>query len=226
MRLDIAMQKKQKTQSKELANRNTFEAISEIPKGVAKSFGTDVIKGMTSDFWSQMLGFGETGQSNAHKAAHGDLAEGQELDLSKHSAKKYGETERMSKDREPGIDYRREILHGEKGISQENSREMQRQVQEILTELQRLVSSSQVLAVEFKEVSSTQRIVKPGKYHVSFFAWLLTIVRSARMKVEDSGAWLAMFKNKKSKQQYWGMFKKHGTNFGLSNERVVATQTG
>lgn len=215
------MHKKQKTQSKEFANLNTFEALSDVSKGVVNSFSNDVVKGMSSDFWSQMLGFGEAEQNNTHESAHGDLAEGQELDLSGH---KQTEEERMP-DREPGIDYRREILHGERGISQENRAELQRQVQEILAELNRLVSSSQVLAVEFKEVS-TQRITKPGKYHISFFSWLLTIVRSARMKVEDSGAWLAMSKSKKSKQQYWGMFKKHGTEFGLSNERVVATQTG
>src|SRR3989344_5698474 len=73
---------------------------------------------------------------------------------------------------------------------------------------------------------SEQQIVNPGKYHVSFFEWVLLLVRQARMKVEDSSAWLGAFKSKKAKKQYWSMFKKHGTTFGLSNERVVSTQTG
>jgi hypothetical protein len=83
-----------------------------------------------------------------------------------------------------------------------------------------------VLQIEFKEVAIEQRIVNPGKYHTSFFEWVLSAIRIARMKVEDSGAWLSASKGKKAKKDYWQMFKKHGTTFGLSNERVVATQTG
>jgi hypothetical protein len=55
---------------------------------------------------------------------------------------------------------------------------------------------------------------------------MLTVIRGARMKVEDSGAWLSTMQGKKGKKNYWAMFKKHGTSFGMSNERQVATQTG
>jgi hypothetical protein len=46
------------------------------------------------------------------------------------------------------------------------------------------------------------------------------------MTVEDSGAWLSAMSGKKGKKTYWSEFKKHGTSFGMSNERSVATQTG
>ena len=45
-------------------------------------------------------------------------------------------------------------------------------------------------------------------------------------KVEDSGAWLGKVQGKGAKKGYWGMFKQHGTTFGLSGERSVATQVG
>ena len=92
-----------------------------------------------------------------------------------------------------------------------------------------LAASSKELEIQFKDVVVEQRIVKPGKYHQSFFEWMLIIVKTARMRVEDAGTWLSVMhgkKNKRHSQNYWQMFKKHGTTFGLSNERVVATQTG
>ena len=99
----------------------------------------------------------------------------------------------------------------------------------IIIELKRLAASSQELEIEFKDVVMTQNVVKPGKYHQGFFEWVLIVIRNARVRVEDAGAWLSVMhgkKGKKQQQNYWQMFKKHGTTFGLSNERVVATQTG
>ncbi|HLD02068.1 MAG TPA: DUF5660 family protein, partial [Patescibacteria group bacterium] len=60
----------------------------------------------------------------------------------------------------------------------------------------------------------------------NFFEWMLSVIRIARMKVEDSGAWMAALSSKKKGKGYWQMFKKHGTTFGMSHERNVSTQTG
>lgn len=166
------------------------------------------------------------GDYNEQKSQGGDLTEGQEIELKKSPASENREKARQMPDIDPGIDYKREILRGERAIIQENSREIEVKIQEIIIELKRLTQTSTVLQAEFKEVTVEQRIEKPGKYHLSFFEWVLIMVRAARVKVEDSGAWLEMFKSKKAQKQYWNMFKKHGTTFGLSNERVVATQTG
>ncbi len=165
------------------------------------------------------------GDFDGQKPQGGDLAEGQEIHLKKTPSVEDRKEAKQMPDIDPGIDYRREILYGERTI-QEDSREIETKIQEIIIELKRLTQTSAVLQAEFKEVTVEQRIEKPGKYHLSFFEWVLIMVRSARIKVEDSGAWLEMFKSKKAGKQYWNMFKKHGTTFGLSNERVVATQTG
>ncbi len=126
---------------------------------------------------------------------------------------------------EPGIDYQREIVHGERRVSQDN-RAIEVKVEEILIELKQLISSSKELENAFKDVAVAQAPVKVGKYHVNFFEWVLSTIKTARARVEESVGWMSAISSKKSKREYWAMFKKHGTTFGLSNERVVATQVG
>jgi len=210
---------------KHYVNENAVETFKGIGKAFVNSLVSDVGKGIASDagkHWEQFLGINKSG---SHEAS-GDLVEGQELNLSLQSANQPQEKTEAKLDIEPGIAYHRDILHGYRKITQENNQEISRKIQEIIIELKKLTASSNVLQIEFKEVAIEQRIVNPGKYHTSFFEWVLSAIRIARMKVEDSGAWLSASKNKKAKKDYWSMFKKQGTTFGLYNERVVATQTG
>lgn len=199
---------------------NPIEAKKDT-SGVIDS-AASTAKDFTGDFWEQVLGIKSSEQAQSSKTG-GELKEGEELVLA--NAKKEV-LKKEVKDIEPGIDYKEEVLHGEKRIAQENNREIATKIQEVLIELKQLMRSSQELQVEFKEIAVEPRIANPGKYHVSFFEWMLLIIKGARMKVENSAAWLAIFKSKKAKREYWAMFKKHGTTFGLSNERVVATQVG
>lgn len=204
-------QRKQYIENSVEAKRDTNDVLDSAVS-TAKDFA--------GDFWKQVLGI----KKEQRFQSQGDLQEGQELLLT--NVQKEAEEKNKIKDTEPGIDYRGEILHGEKRIASERNQEIATKIQEILIELKRLMHSSQELQTEVKEIAVEPRIANPGKYHVSFFEWMLLIIKSARMKVEDSAAWLAIFKSKKAKREYWAMFKKHGTTFGLSNERVVSTQTG
>lgn len=203
---------------KQYINDNAVESFKGIGKAFVNSLATDVGKSIATDAgkqWEQFLGINKKG----NREASGDLIEGEELNLAL-------EEKETKLDIQPGIDYRRELLHGYRKITQENTQEISKKIQEIIVELKRLTISSKELQIEFKEVAIEQRAVNPGKYHASFFEWVLSAIKLARMKVEDSGAWLSVSKSKKAKREYWAMFKKHGTTFGLSNERVVATQTG
>src|SRR3989338_3918607 len=110
-------------------------------------------------------------------------------------------------------------LQGENTKNEETRRETE-------AEIKKLADSSTELQMQFKEVAVEQYATKPGKYHKNFFSWLLSIIRNARMKVEDSGAWLAAMHSKKKSREYGAMAKKHGTSFTLNNERTVATQVG
>lgn len=204
--------KKQKQQKKQTASQNQIEALKDLGLSTASSLVNDLGKGTMTAMWEQFLSSDKSEKS-------GDLSEGEELSLR--------DIEEQPKlDIEPGIDYRREIIHAsEKEISREY-KELEVKIQEIVIELKQLMNVSQEIQVQFKDIVAQPEIVNPGKYHVSFFEWVLHLIRAARLKVEDSSAWLAASQSKKAKKGYWAMFKKHGTTFGLSNERVVATQTG
>lgn len=209
---------------KHYINQNKIES-QRSTSGVVQQI-SNTAKDMGSDMWSQILN-PMVSERNGSQEVKGDLVEGQEVTLSK-SANGTQAIEKKAPvlNIEPGIDYRREILHVERKTLHRQTQEITTKIQEIIIELKRLTATSKVLQVEFKEVATEQRITKPGKYHQTFFEWMLSVIRQARIKVEDSGAWLAVAKSKHAKRQYWAMFKKHGTSFGLSNERVVATQTG
>lgn len=209
-----------KKQAKQYFDQSPIEAFRDLGGGVAKSVASDFVQDSASTLWGQMLGVGEYGARSRAKVG-GELAEGEELDLQalKQNSEKTQEIE-------AGIDYRREILRGSERSTHIASKETESQIQEILVAIKQLASSTKTLSVQFKEVVVEQRIENVGKYHVTFFEWVLTTLRVAKMRVEESSSWLAVFKSKKKQQQYWGMFKKHGTTFGLSNERVVSTQTG
>lgn len=208
-----------KTKKKQgFANQNPLEIVKGLGSSVASSFVDDLGKGGINDAWNDLLGIGDKEESQ--NKFSGDLSEGQELRLNKKDKKSEHNTAA------PAIDYHREIAESGKIASNENQQVMQSQIQEILFELKKITEASAEMAMEFKEVTIEQRIENPGEYHVNFFQWMLSVVRAARAKIEDSGAWLNTMKSKKGQKNYWSMFKKHGTTFGLSNERVVATQAG
>lgn len=201
-------------------DQNPIEAIRDIGASVVESAKNDLARGLVTDLWDQMLGT-EIGKENTTRQTSGDLKEGQEITLKKRPKK-----EDKNPQVEAGWDYTGEILHAEKRISQTENRELSARVSEIMIELRKLTSSSKELEAVFREITVEQKPVNPGKYHLNFFEWMLSTIKSARMKIEDSKNWASLFASKKGKKEYWSLFKKHGTSFGLSGERTAATQTG
>ena len=210
---------KPRKKTKQYVDKNPIEQILSIGGGVAQA-GTDLGKSVINlDNWDQYLGL--TDIKEKQKKYQGDLSEGQELNL-----KELHKEKKEKAHVEPGLGYVREIVHaGERAVSRENQ-EVEAQLRELMAEIKKLADSSKELQTQFKEVAVEQHVVKPGKYHKSFFTWMLSMIRTARQKVEDSGAWLAAMQSKKKSREYGAMAKKHGTTFSLSNERVVATQVG
>lgn len=210
--------KKVKSILERFAN-SSFETTTpvDLTKQIANQASQEV-KASIHDAWDQILGTQE--KTSSEHPQKGEMKPGETINLKQKSEHK------PRPHIEAGIDYRREIIHGTEMSERRNTKELESKLQEIVIELKRLASSSKVLQAEFKEVTVDQRITKPGKYHVNFFEWVLTVVRAARMRVEDSGAWLSAMKSKKKNKGYWEQFKKKGTSFALSNERNVATQTG
>lgn len=172
-----------------------------------------------------MLGNGNYSKENQKKNKETVLFEGQEVSLADLQEKKAEEKEEKSYI-EPGLEYVKEIVHANERAINRETQELEMQLREIMAEIKKLADSSKELQAQFRTVAVEQHVVKPGKYHKSFFSWLLSIVRAARMNVEDSGAWLAAMHSKKKARGYNEMSKKHGTSFTLNNERTVATQVG
>lgn len=192
-------------------------------KSKAKQYTEDSIEKIIGGSFDQILGF--SGSEKKQDSRGGDLKPGQEISFAKPQEEK-AEAKEEKAYIEAAIDYSREIVHvGERAASHENQ-ELEYQLREIMAEIKKLADSSKELQMQFKTVAVEQHAVKPGKYHKNFFSWLLSVIRSARMKVEDSGAWLHAMQNKKKSRGYNEMSKKHGTSFSLSNERNVSTQVG
>ncbi len=107
------------------------------------------------------------------------------------------------------------------------ARETQIIMEKLKEQITLLEKSEKNLVNEVSKVKVEQLPKKSGIYYVRFLEWMLTIVKQLRTKVEDGRAWLATFNQRKKKRMgYWQMYKKHGTTFGLSHERTLATQTG
>lgn len=99
------------------------------------------------------------------------------------------------------------------------------QIEAIRAELKMLATSLKSLGQEVQKAVS-EVPVQPGIYHLNFMERLKSILKILREQIDDSRSWLALSTNRKKQKGYWGMFKKHGTSFGLSSERTIATQAG
>jgi len=216
--------KKTKKAVKQYIDKNPIEQLLSIGTGGAKQFADAGKSVINLDNWDEYLGLKKEKQKKNH--ASGDLAEGQELNFKDLKKKEKSQAIEKRVAAEPAIEYHREIIHAGELATVRETREIGAQLRKIMTEVKKLADSSKELQAQFKEVAVEQYAVKPGKYHKSFFSWILSMIQIARKKVEDSGAWLAAMQSKKKQRQYGTMAKKYGTTFSLSNERVVATQVG
>lgn len=214
---------KTKPSLKKIKTPDTSETVGEVLRGVttASKFSADVADETVKGLWDQLLGKHDF--EVKHTASHGDMAAGQEINFKGHTTEHKAKAHKEVTDF--GHEYKREITQGESRISRQDQ-EVQMQVEEILIELKQLINTSEQLSKQYRNIAVAQRPMKAGKYHVSFFSWMIKMIQTARLTLEDSGNWLQAMGSKKRKQNYWGMFKKHGTSFGLSNERSVATQVG
>lgn len=207
-----------------LRESDKYEAGMDLAGGVADSLVNDVIKEGSKDFMRELLGLEKFAQKTAQKM-EGELQEGEEISFAK--AKQEKKAERKA-EIEPGIDYRSEVIHAETQRLHGENREFEQQMEQIRNELKKLAQTSKELETTFKDVSkeSMTRTVKPGKYHVNFFEWVLMTVKNARVRIESSASWLSVLSGKKSQKDYWSLSQSHGTSYSLSGERAVSQQVG
>lgn len=185
---------------------NPVEAIRDLASGVV-SDATSLPSDLAENAFQQIFG-APTPQS-------GDLTANQDLEFGKIS------------EREKILSFQKQRETIEKNVfSYKESVQIKQEIDQLLKELKLLASSTQRLTKEVTQVAMEEMPVNPGTYHINFLEWLIRMIKSLREKVEDSSAWLKVFSSRKGQKQYWQMFKKHGTSFSLSGERVIATQAG
>lgn len=116
--------------------------------------------------------------------------------------------------------------HLERERQLQDNVEIKRLVEEIRKEIIFLAKKQKTVISETAKITVEMLPANPGPYHIRFFEWLLKLLRDLRKKVSESATWLGVLRSKKRQRNYWKMYKKHGTSFGLSGERAVATQAG
>ncbi len=193
----------QKKKQTSYTNDSVLESLRDLGSGITKTVAKDVIARSASDALSSLFG---------HPAG-GDLKPPQTM------VEAYPE-------RQP---FRPQIRRPEvyqpirMGIREEAG---------IKDKLEAVRMELKTLGATIKKFNSqVERAIEdipahPGVYHLNFLERLRGVIMILRQQIEDSSSWLALWSQRKQKRQYWGMYKKHGTSFGLSSERNVSTQAG
>lgn len=108
--------------------------------------------------------------------------------------------------------------------------EAQREITQLIAEIKReitiLQSRQKVLISETAKVIVEALPENPGVYHVNFLEWILKMLRDLKKQVTESSSWLSVLKSRRQQKGYWRMLKKHGTQWGMSSERGLATSAG
>lgn len=183
-------------------NDNVLEALGSVPTGVGKTAVSEVTR-IGADIFTSLLG-------SAPQA--GELQPNQAIE--------FGDQPKEQVMTQP---IRHEVMPRPDADKIET--ETRKQLEAIRQELKALIASLKNLHQEVQTAVS-QEVVNPGIYHINFFEQLKTFIKVLRQQIEDSRVWLSAFTTRKKKLGYWGMFKKHGTTFGLSSERSLATAAG
>ena len=184
-------------------NNSILESLRDLGSGVGKSVAKDVVGGVASNALSSLFG----------QPTGGDFKPPQP------TAEAYPERQPFRPAiRRPEVYQPMTLVHREEvGIKEK---------------LEAVRMELKTLAVSIKKFNSqVERAIDdipahPGIYHLNFLERLRGVIMVLRQSIEDSGSWLALWTSRKQKKKYWGMYKKHGTTFGLSSERNVSTQAG
>ncbi len=193
-------QKKQKTYT----NTGILEALRHMGSGVSGAVKHDVVEKGVSDAWASLLG--QTPKIS------GELTENQPINFNK-------------PERQQTPSPIRRVEAPRQSVSDLDTAKIRQELAAVRQELKALSDSIKSFHTEV-EKAVTDMPINPGVYHVNFLERLRSILKILKEQIDDSRAWLNLSSSRKQKKQYWGMYKKHGTQFGLSSERTLATQAG
>lgn len=199
---------KQKSNSAIATPERIGEGVKKLATGTQKAVVNETAESGKT-FLRQLLGLDLGGSKDKSKNNHVEVKQPEKkftttgieiIDI--FVSGKMTTEKKASKEKAPRIEaamnYSGEIARSGERATKSEMREMSQNVQEIKAELNKLMASSKVLQMEFADLAMEQTPVDAGKYHVNFFDWMLIVIRQARQKVEDSGAWLSAVKGKRT----------------------------
>lgn len=208
-------------ESVEAKPRNVTGELKGIATGAINSAWKDLLGGSLSSASEQLLG-------SSKNTPEEIIVEGNVYSLDKSKTQKAQSQEKQEKTpiSAEHMSYFRRIENADGTQESKVEIEVKQRVEEIRLEIKKLVKTSKIVEQTVKDATAEKAPVRPGKYHLSFFEFVLSVIRDATRKLEDSVSYGAVFTSKKQQSKYWSKYKKHGTTFGLSGERTTATQTG
>lgn len=181
---------------------NFLEALRDLGKGVISEAKIQVTKAVTDDI-PQSFGL-----------APGDSFSVDQLKAAEAAGERKAEARFNNR------------LQEERLLFLRSEAESKQQITAIQAEIQMLAKSTGELAHEV-QVATFQAPASPGVYHRNFFEQLKSLIKSIRVRVQESKSWLAAANSRASKRgYYWGQVGKSGTKFMLSSERYMVTSTG
>jgi hypothetical protein len=189
---------------------SVLEQMRDIGGSVTQSFSKDLVGGVVKDALTEIF-------SAKPVANQKDLMPGEEIFFPKEAIKEAT----VSLQPNP-------ITRPETTLPSNEEITLAREIETVRYELKIALKELKSLTstVDDIEDAVSQTPVKVGKYHRSFFNRLRQILKLFRQQISESRTWLDETFAKKRKRQFWAMFKKHGTSYGLSSERVVAASPG
>lgn len=198
-----------KPQRPKYQNDSILESLRSIGGNVGKTIAKDVVGGAATDALTSLFG--------GPVKRQGELTPNKPFNFQKDMA---GRPERM-----PFPGFRRPEVKPREPFIKKEEPHLKEQIQAVQAELKALAASIKSLSNDIQK-AVTETPVDPGIYHKNFYERIRSVLKLMREQIDDSRTWLNLSSSRKSKKGYWGKYKKHGTSFGLSNERTLATQSG
>lgn len=181
--------------------RNPLEALRDVGSSVANGLG-GAARDMTTGFFDQMLGTNGTPDR---------------LPSSEHY--------KVPEQRRPAA--QKEFKNIWSFQQEQEMRTIRELVEQIKQEIKLLKQADKAFLNEVKDIEKItmeELPYNPGIYHIRFMELVIQILRTLRMKINESRTWLVAFQSKKKKRgsAFGTMSKKKGTSFSQSQELATA----
>jgi len=192
------------------------EQLKSIGSSVGSSLKTDVVKGMGSSIFDQLMNAGKAGQVPDQKDPTFNLE----------NFIKEQETQAADKARRDERAFQTHKHSQEKVLFSLADDKLAKEINEVRQEMSLLVRAMGKVEAQVEQ-ALVGNVVEGGVYHLNFFRNLKSWLQFMRKSMEDASAWLQMSSGRgKQKSHFWGQVAKSGTKYSMSSERNVQMGAG